>query len=71
MKRLIENYKERFRNRGMSNYVGLKVTGLIVLVGILIFAIVLLLSETVFAAELPLYFEGAVAALNTSSIPIV
>ena len=55
MKRIIDNYKDKFNNRGMSSYVGLKITGLIVLLGILAFVIFLILNETALAAGLPQY----------------
>ena len=71
MKKLINNYKEKFGNRKNSSYIGLKVAGLIVLAGILGFFIYLILGETVFAAELSNTAYTAVLAADINSSPVL
>lgn len=50
--KFIEQFKEQYRNKGNVQYIGLKITGLVVLVAIFIFVIYLIGSETIFASEL-------------------
>jgi len=66
MKKLINNYKDKFESRKNSSYIGLKIAGLIVLVAILGFIIYLILSETVFAAELSNAAYNAVLAAGVN-----
>jgi len=61
MKRFIENYKEKFQNRGNSSYTGLKIVGLIVLLAIFVGIVVLILGETVLAADAAYYIADSIA----------
>jgi len=52
MKRLIDSYRDSFRDRGVSNYIGLKIVGLVVLIAVFGFIVVLIANEIVLGVEL-------------------